>query len=181
MLLLLLLLKKKGRMRALRQDEVVRGEVPAEVGSALRSVVRFSGRVIHGFGRGGKQLGFPTANLPVDDDAAPDLPVGIYYGVARVPEVSGDAIFGMAMSVGWNPYFQNERKALEVHVLHDFGADFYGATLHAAVLGFVRPEHNFASLDDLKQAIADDVSYARARLSDPDGRPLELVYGPLFL
>ena len=157
-------------MRALTADEVVRGEVSEDLRRALAaagSAVQFSGRVIHGFGRGGKQLGFPTANLPLSDDGAgaPDLPLGIYYGVARVPEITGSAVFGMAMSVGWNPYFQNQRKALEVHVLNEFAADFYGEMLQAVVLGRIRPEHNFASLDDLKRAIADDVAYARAQLA----------------
>lgn len=34
----------------------------------------------------------------------------------------------------------------EVHILHDFGHDFYGELLKVVVLGFIRPEYNYTSL-----------------------------------
>lgn len=46
--------------------------------------VRLDGPVIHGFGRGSKQLGVPTANLPPDGFAT-NLPNGVYFGYDRSP------------------------------------------------------------------------------------------------
>jgi riboflavin kinase len=34
----------------------------------------------------------------------------------------------------------------EVHVLHDYPSDFYGKELRVVVLGYVRPEYNYASM-----------------------------------
>jgi riboflavin kinase len=46
-----------------------------------------SGTVISGFGRGSKELGIPTANLPVDDSKTPwinTIPSGVYFGWASL-------------------------------------------------------------------------------------------------
>ena len=95
-----------------------------------------SGKVQHGFGRGGKDLGCPTgepswllsspwltrilANLP-DESITPMSSVtrtGVYYGYAQVsPERDGQivlpekdrGVMPMVMSLGLNPYYKNER------------------------------------------------------------------------
>lgn len=47
-----------------------------------RAPIRLSGSVVTGFGRGSKQLGVPTANLPPEPLAAElkELPAGVYFG-----------------------------------------------------------------------------------------------------
>uniref|UniRef100_F1KTT2 riboflavin kinase n=1 Tax=Ascaris suum TaxID=6253 RepID=F1KTT2_ASCSU len=124
----------------------------------------FSGRVVTGFGRGGKQLGCPTANL--DDGAIArlpsDFPCGVFYGLAQV---DGGKLYGMVMSVGWNPHFKNEKKTVEVHILHSFPEDFYGSNLRAVALGYLRSMTAFDSLDDLKEAIKNDIAVAQSNLS----------------
>ncbi|VDM23675.1 unnamed protein product [Toxocara canis] len=105
----------------------------------------FGGHVVAGFGRGGKQLGCPTANL---DDAAVsrlphDFPCGVFYGLAQV---DGGKLHGMVMSVGHNPHFQNEKKTIEVHILHNFPEDFYGSHLRAVALGYLRSMAAFSSI-----------------------------------
>ena len=63
------------------------------------------GTVVHGFGRGSKQLGFPTANL--ESSAVSEFvdkhPTGIYAGFARVLYPENDKVYPAAISVGWNP------------------------------------------------------------------------------
>jgi len=55
----------------------------------------------------------------------------------------------MVMSIGWNPYYKNTQKTIEVHLLHQFPDDFYGEDLRVVVLGYLRPEANFPSLGTL--------------------------------
>ncbi|KAF9176680.1 riboflavin kinase, partial [Haplosporangium sp. Z 27] len=35
----------------------------------------------------------------------------------------------MVMSLGWNPFYKNEKKSAEVHIMHNFHRDFYGDEL----------------------------------------------------
>ncbi|EPQ27675.1 uncharacterized protein PFL1_04813 [Pseudozyma flocculosa PF-1] len=68
----------------------------------------------------------------------------------RIPLRQEDSrVFPMVMSVGWNPFYKNTYKTAEVHILHEFGADFYGLEIRVVVLGYVRPEYNYDSMDAL--------------------------------
>ncbi|KAI8904072.1 riboflavin kinase-like protein [Gorgonomyces haynaldii] len=126
------------------------------------------GPVQKGFGRGGKELGIPTANLPEDQAqlAGEKIESGIYYGYAQM-----ESIYPMVMSFGWNPYYQNEKRSAEVHLLHKFDQDFYGKHLKVVVLGFLRPEKSFGSLQELIDAIHADISNAREQLSRSEYKP----------
>lgn len=117
------------------------------------------GTVVKGYGRGSKQLGIPTANFSQDlvTKAPAELECGVYYGWASVND---GPINKMVMSVGWNPYYKNEKKSMETHIMHKFCEDFYGAMLKVVILGYLRPEKNFSSLDDLVAAIKKDIKDA---------------------
>lgn len=72
----------------------------------------------------------------------------------RVPITAIDQrIFPMVMSVGWNPFYKNTQKTAEVHVIHNFQADFYGLEMRVVVLGYIRPEFNYVS----KEALVEDI------------------------
>ncbi|CAN0259745.1 unnamed protein product [Lampetra planeri] len=103
------------------------------------------GKVVKGFGRGSKQLGIPTANLPepVVEQLPADVATGIYFGWACVG--SGD-VHKMVMSIGWNPFYNNTKKSMEVHIIHSFEEDFYGEVLSIVILGYIRAETGFDSL-----------------------------------
>ncbi|KAI8330041.1 hypothetical protein BD560DRAFT_379133 [Blakeslea trispora] len=123
------------------------------------------GTVVKGYGRGSKQLGIPTANL--SDEAiealASGLETGVYYGWTQIGEV-GSQVYPMVMSLGWNPYFKNEKRSAEVHIIHEFPEDFYDAPIRVVVLGFIRPEQNYPSLDALIRDIKTDVVVAQTSL-----------------
>ena len=121
------------------------------------------GEVIKGFGRGSKELGIPTANFPesVIENLPPDFDTGIYFGWANID--NGPA-YKMVVSIGWNPYYKNEKKSVETHILNKFEDDFYGATLKIVIAGFIRPEKNFSSLEDLITAINNDIAFANEKL-----------------
>ena len=80
-------------------------------------------------------------------------------------------IHKMVMSIGWNPHFKNETKTVEPHLLHIFPADFYGAELRLVVVGWLRPEASFSSLDALIAAIHGDIADARRELDAAAAAP----------
>ncbi|RMJ22684.1 hypothetical protein PHISP_06447 [Aspergillus sp. HF37] len=94
--------------------------------------IRLSGPVIRGFGRGSKELGIPTANIPPDGLAAyPDLASGVYFGVvvlenpaaaaaAKATKEDGqmDGVIRPAvLSIGFNPFYGNTVRSVEIHIM----------------------------------------------------------------
>ena len=71
----------------------------------------------------------------------------------------------MVMSIGYNPYFKNETRTAEVHVLHQFDEAFYDQHMRLLVLGYIRPEKDYPSLDALIADIRFDTEVARASLA----------------
>eukprot|EP00250_Pteridium_aquilinum_P020769 c2493_g1_i1 orf=116-1414(+) len=135
------------------------------------------GPVIKGFGRGSKVLGIPTANLPTTaiSSILSDCVCGIYLGWAGL---SNRGVFKMVMSVGWNPYFDNTEKTVEPWLLHEFPEDFYGEELRLVVVGYIRPEANFPSLQALVERIHEDGRIAKCALDAP---PYSEYQNDLFL
>ncbi|KFM59694.1 putative riboflavin kinase, partial [Stegodyphus mimosarum] len=121
------------------------------------------GKVVKGFGRGSKELGIPTANFSheVVEKLPKELDCGIYYGFANV---NSGPVYKAVLSIGWNPYYRNDKKSLETHILHNFGGDFYGANLKLVILGHIRPERDFFSVDELIREIKSDIKIAEERL-----------------
>ncbi|HUC38137.1 MAG TPA: bifunctional riboflavin kinase/FAD synthetase [Acidimicrobiales bacterium] len=126
------------------------------------------GIVVHGAGRGGSQLGFPTANVDVPDEVA--LPaVGIYacwyQGADGEPRRA-------AVSVGYRPTFLPEGAeppstcVVEAFLL-DFDGDLYGEPARVSFVERLRPERRFDSEGDLVEAMTDDVARTRNVLAAP--------------
>ncbi|KAG1144134.1 hypothetical protein G6F37_008622 [Rhizopus arrhizus] len=124
-----------------------------------------SGKVVKGYGRGSKELGIPTANL--SDDAinalVSGLETGVYYGWTQIGD-AGSQVYPMVMSLGWNPYYHNEKRSAEVHVIHEFSEDFYDVSIRVLVLGYIRPEQDYPSLDALVTDIRTDIEVAKRSL-----------------
>ncbi|XP_015766595.1 PREDICTED: riboflavin kinase-like isoform X2 [Acropora digitifera] len=125
------------------------------------------GEVVKGFGRGSKELGIPTANFPVSvvENLPEAISTGIYFGWASV---NRGPVYKMVMSIGWNPFYKNTKKSMETHIIHTFEEDFYGAELSVAIVGFIRPEKNYPSLEALIDAIHADIKEAEQSLDKPE-------------
>ncbi len=121
---------------------------------------RLKGTVVHGDQRG-RTLGFPTANMRVDDEImAPALGV---YGVWVYHHSRRFA--GMA-NLGLRPTFAGSTASevrLEVYIL-DFDEDIYGDCLTVEFIYRVRSEKMFSSADTLKTQLMADESSIRSRL-----------------
>lgn len=130
------------------------------------------GSVVHGFKRGSKELGIPTANISMDDlgDLGEKMSTGIYYGHAKLigEQFRHRPIYPTVVSVGWNPFYKNEKKAIEAHLITD-GAldDFYDERLSVTVCGYLRDETSFKSLEELISCINEDIARAMMRLKEP--------------
>lgn len=105
--------------------------------------IYLSSLVVHGFKRGSKELGIPTANLDMEQlgEIGTSLETGIYYGWAKLNENYYETV----VSVGWNPFYNNTVKTIEAHLLHSL-SDFYGEKLELLLCGYLRQEANFKSL-----------------------------------
>jgi len=139
-------------------------EAPAEVAAALPHYAQ--GPIVKGFGRGSTELGFPTANFSEEViEALPGALIGgIYWGLAQV---DNGPVHDMVMSIGWNPFYENKKRAMETHIVHKFEeADLYDKQLKVIILGFIRPEQNFDSLEALVDAIRKDIEEGRKRGSE---------------
>ena len=125
------------------------------------------GEVEHGAGRGGRELGYPTANLYVSPERA--LPAdGVYAGWFTIDPgetVDGDMEPGVryptAISVGMNPTFNDDRRSVESFVL-DRHADLYGLYATVEFIDYVRGMEAFSGVDELLAAMRRDVDAVRA-------------------
>jgi len=106
----------------------------------------------------GRTLGFPTANVELDDYVRPRL--GIYATRTRLPD--GREIPGVA-SVGVNPTVGEVEARLEVF-LFDFHEDLYGQTIETDLVAFLRPELKFDGLEPLMVQMKQDEARARQLL-----------------
>ncbi|KAF2117267.1 riboflavin kinase [Lophiotrema nucula] len=188
--------------------------------------LKLRGPVIKGFGRGSRELGIPTANIPLSGlsiGGNEDLSSGIYYGYASldhgtiasnttsssIPSATNDTslpttkssnhavadleepstappsrpltpsaekklkIYPTVLSIGYNPYYKNTQRSIEIHILHTFREDFYGATLSLVILGFIRPEYDYVSKEALVEDIREDIRVSQRSLDREAYREFE--------
>ncbi|GIV43140.1 MAG: riboflavin biosynthesis protein [Bacteroidia bacterium] len=110
-----------------------------------------SGKVIEGDKRG-RQLGFPTANIFVEDPYKILPQNGVYICKVHVHQ----QIYHGVANLGIRPTFPTQKHQIEVHIL-DFHQQIYGEQVTLEFLEFIRPEKKFADLESLKKQIEQDV------------------------
>jgi riboflavin kinase/FMN adenylyltransferase len=113
---------------------------------------RIRGMVTHGAGRGAK-IGFPTANVSAIDTLLPGQ--GVY--AARAITTSGT--WPAAVNIGPNPTFGEHVLKVEVHLI-GFAGSLYGQPLEVDFLARLRNIQPFASVAELKEQLARDVTAA---------------------
>ena len=124
------------------------------------------GEVRHGAKRG-RTLGFPTANLQLDQDCS--LRHGIF--AMRLAIGSGEVRQGVA-SFGRRPTFDGGAPLLEAF-LFDFDGDLYGRTIRAEFVDWIRSEESFESAEALIERMNEDARQAKNILNraSRDGVP----------
>ena len=138
-----------------RIRELVRN---GEVMAAQRLLGRnyqIRGTVQMGKQRGGKLIGFPTANLKFnEEDLVPR------HGVYVVQVVYAGRCYGGVLNIGYNPTFGEELLVAETHIF-DFNEDIYGRPIRVNLLKFLRGEVKFDGVKQLAAQIAEDVTAAK--------------------
>jgi riboflavin kinase / FMN adenylyltransferase len=142
--------------------EMVTAGKMAETKKLLGRNYQIRGEVQRGKQRGGKEIGFPTANLHVDEEDL--LPK---YGVYVCQVICNDKSYGGVINIGFNPTFSENKLIAEVHIF-DFNQDIYGKPIKVNLLHFLRDERKFSTIEELSAQIARDVVQAKEVLS---GRP----------
>lgn len=131
----------------------------ADARTLLGRYYQIRGEVQHGQKRGGKEIGFPTANLHMEpEDLIPKM--GVY--VCQV--ICDGKCYGGVLNIGVNPTFGEQRLVAETHIF-DFDQDIYGKPIKVNLLRFLRSEKKFSGIEELAAQIARDVSRAREVLS----------------
>ena len=139
----------------------IRGQVlDGDAREAARFLGRpyaLSGRIERGRRIGG-QIGFPTANLAYPPGKV--IPkAGVYAGWATVC----GAVYPAAINFGSQPTISGTPR-IEAHLFGYSGGDLYGHAMRIELMARIREERKFASLDELKQKIAEDCECARGIL-----------------
>jgi len=122
----------------------------------------------------GRKLGFPTANIAIDDDLA--VPAfGVYATRTRV----GDRTYESITNIGIRPTIQDESPRANIEsFLFDASMDLYGQKITVEFLYRLRPEAVFDSLLDLVAQVQADLVQARAyHRSSEQGYELARVHG----
>jgi len=109
--------------------------------------------------RGGKVIGFPTANLKFnDEDLVPK------HGVYITEVICRGRGYGGILNIGYNPTFGEDQLVAETHIF-DFNEDIYGQPIKVNLLKFLRSERKFSSAKELAEQIGKDVLLAKTLLA----------------
>lgn len=121
--------------------------------------VTLMGEVIRGDGRG-RTLGYPTANISLNDEVLP--PLGVY--AARV--VINGRRHNAMVNIGHRPSFKKEASpiSLEVHIFR-FHKDIYGRQVTVEFIRRIRSEKMFLSKMDLVRQLREDAVTTQKILS----------------
>ena len=108
----------------------------------------------------GRTIGFPTANIQIEEDYKLIPKNGVYVVKTTINQKE---IFGM-MNIGFNPTVNGQKQTIEVN-LFDFDADIYGQKVEVSLLKYLREEQKFSSVDSLKEQLNLDRKTALAFIS----------------
>lgn len=107
----------------------------------------------------GRKLGFPTANVDLDDYVTPRF--GVYATRTRLSD--GRRIAGVA-NIGVNPTVDGLTKPVLEVWLFDFDEDIYDRVIETDLIAFLRPEEKFPSLEAMTEQVMKDAEQAKAIL-----------------
>ncbi len=151
-------ISSSGIRKALEQSDF------EKVAALLGKPYTISGHVVHG-NKMGRDLGFPTANLPIRHYN----PVLSGVFITQVHGLSDRPLPSVSM-IGTRPTIDSNRRiVLETHIL-DFDRSCYGALVQVEFLKKLRDNQKFPDLNALTAAIGKDVEKARSFFAERDNR-----------
>jgi hypothetical protein len=133
----------------------------------LNTSIKITSTVVKGFQRGSKMLGVPTANLEINDTNKAIVNEhynGVYFGLLEFKSkilnnhIKTNHPYKSVLSIGYNPYFDNLVKTIEVYLIDYNGDDFYGEEAELTITGYLRSESSFETFSELVTAIGYDIT-----------------------
>lgn len=145
-------LVSSSRIRKLIEDGMV-----AEANQMLFTPFKLKGKVVQGK-QLGRKLGYPTANILVEENFVIPKP-GVYYSNVRY----NDNVYQGMTNVGYNPTVECTNKInIETYIL-DFNKYIYGDALEIFFMERIRDEIRFSSLDELIAQMKKDYNYVKGK------------------
>lgn len=144
-----------------RIRELVAAGLVEQAPAYLGRPYSITGKVIRGHDRGGKLLGFPTANLRLVDELIPK------EGVYAVKVHHGQQTYTGVANIGFNPTFGDVGLSIEVHCF-DFSGNIYDETIKVDFIGRVRDEKKFSGPAELASQIRQDCILAKTILLESE-------------
>jgi riboflavin kinase/FMN adenylyltransferase len=99
----------------------------------------------------GRTIGFPTANLKLEDDFKLVPQNGVYIVMSII---NSKTVFGM-MNIGFNPTVDGKHQTIEINYL-DFDEDLYDQKITVSIVERIRAEQKFDSIELLKEQLEKD-------------------------
>jgi len=103
----------------------------------------------------GRTIGFPTANLKIEENYKLIPKNGVYIVKSTLNQKT---VFGM-MNIGFNPTVAGENLTIEIHYFN-FDANLYEQEISVSILSYLRPEQKFGSVTLLKEQLQKDAAAA---------------------
>lgn len=141
------------------RNALAEGEVE-KANTYLTHPFMLSGTIVRGRGIG-KDLGFPTANLQLEEDYKLIPKNGVYVVSARI---NGILKYGM-MNIGTNPTVGGKEKTIETNFF-EVNQDLYDQKLQIRLLKRIRDEKKFASVEELKKAMQQDRTFSENYIAE---------------
>ena len=114
-----------------------------------------SGKVVDGK-KLGRTIGYPTANIHIEDPAKLVPKIGVYAATVLVEGV----LYKGMMNIGYNPTTDSDNKIkTELHIFN-FDSNIYGCNLTLQIKARLRDEEKFASVNELKKQLDADKEHA---------------------
>ncbi len=126
----------------------------------LQHPFTLTGTIVPGRGLG-KDFGYPTANLKIEEDYKLIPKIGVYVVRAMIDDIP---YFGM-MSIGTNPTVGGKEMSIETYFFL-LNKDLYGKKLQIELLTRIRDEKKFDSVDALKIAMKQDEAFSERYIRD---------------
>lgn len=131
------------------RNSIESGEID-KCNSFLGYNFNIKGKVVKGKSIG-KAIGFPTANIVLDEDYK-IIPKNGVYLIKSI--IENEKLYGM-MNIGFNPTFGINKKTIEVNFFN-YDKDLYGIILKVEIIKFIRDEIKFSDVKELQYQLKSD-------------------------
>ena len=132
------------------RNALLNGDV-VKANKMLGRFYSFKGKIVKGDDRG-KELGFPTANLSIENEDKLIPAKGIY---ASECIIDGEKYYGL-LSLGSRPTFYTDGEIIPEFYIFDFNKNIYGKSLEVCLVEKIRDEEKFNSVDELIAQMKND-------------------------